>query len=184
MNPRYRAAAAAAVLGLALLVSGPAPAGQILRPEGQGGSEILVIERVIRMTLDLPVEPEVAFDAWTDANRLVEWLPHWAEMTVDVGATYSFGWDGYEGVWTGTYLEVERPERLVFTWEPPEGVFPSGTRETVVTVAFEESDEGRTSMTLEHSGFGEVAELESQLQAWRGYMFALRAYLLRSAGGQ
>jgi len=62
---------------------------------------------------------------------------------------------------------------------PPEGVFPSGSYETVVTLTFEEVEEGRTSLVLEHSGFRDPSELESQLQAWRGYMFALRAHLLR-----
>jgi uncharacterized protein YndB with AHSA1/START domain len=127
------------------------------------------------------VDPETAFDAWTEAADLVEWLPHWAEMQVAEGEGFSMGWDGYDGVWTGTYLEVQRPERLVFTWVVPEGVFPSGSYETVVALTFEEVDEGRTSLLLEHSGFQEAGELESQLQAWRGYMFALRAHLLRPA---
>ena len=129
-----------------------------------------------------PTPPDitpVAFDAWTVSTNLVEWLPHWVEMQVAEGQKFSMGWDGYEGVWTGTYLEVDRPERLVFTWVAPEGVFPSGSYETIVTLTFEEVEEGRTSLLLEHSGFREPAEFESQLQAWRGYMFALRAHLLR-----
>lgn len=154
---------------------------QILRPQGDGADDILTMQRVIRLELALPVDPATAYDAWTVAMNLVEWLPHWAEMRVDVGEPYSMGWDGYEGVWTGRYIEVERPERLVFTWIPPEGVFPSGSYETVVTLTFEEVEEGRTMMVLEHSGFEEASELEAQLQAWRGYMFALRAYLLRAA---
>ena len=170
-----------ALLGLfaAILVPGTASA-QILRPEGDGGAEILVADRVARLVLALPVSPEVAYDAWTDVYALVEWLPHWAEMTVTEGEGFEFGWDGYEGVWSGTYLEVQRPERLVFTWVPPVGVFPSGSYETVVELTFEEAEDGRTSLVLEHRGFHDAAELEAQLQAWRGYMFALRAHLLRA----
>lgn len=179
MNPLLRISLLLVAAGLSIPVAGPA--AQILRPQGDANAEILETERVIRMRLALPVDREVAFDAWTVSTNLVEWLPHWVEMQVAEGEGFSMGWDGYEGVWTGTYLEVDRPERLVFTWVAPEGVFPSGSYETVVTLIFEEVGEGRTSLLLEHSGFHESGELEAQLQAWRGYMFALRAHLLRPA---
>lgn len=155
---------------------------QILRP-GQERSEdisILRTERVARLTLRLPVEREAAYDAWIDANRLVEWFPHWAEMTVTEGGSYEIGWEGYDGVWQGTYLVVQRPERLSFTWLPPASVFPSGAYETTVDLLFEEGEDGGTILTLEHTGFEGAAELEAQLQAWRAYLFALRAYLLQA----
>jgi len=177
MNPLLRISLSLVIAGLSIPVAGLT--AQILRPTGDANDEILEIERVVRMRLALPVDREIAFDAWTVSTDLVEWLPHWVEMQVAEGEGFSMGWDGYEGVWTGIYLEVARPERLVFTWVPPEGVFPSGSYETVVTLTFEEVEEGRTSLVLEHSGFREPGELESQLQAWRGYMFALRAHLLR-----
>jgi len=177
MNPLLRISLLLSVAGLLVPVAGPA--AQILRPEGDQDAQILGIERVVRLRLALPVDRETAFDAWTVSTSLVEWLPHWVEMQVAEGEGFSMGWDGYEGVWTGTYLEVDRPERLVFTWVAPPGVFPSGSYETVVTLTFEEVEEGRTSLLLEHSGFRQPGELESQLQAWRGYMFALRAHLLR-----
>ena len=177
MNPLLRIFLMLVVAGLS--IPGAGLAAQILRPEGAANAEILELERVVRMRLALPVDRETAFDAWTVSTELVEWLPHWVEMQVAEGEGFSMGWDGYEGVWMGTYLEVERPERLVFTWVAPEGVFTSGSYETVVTLTFEEVEEGRTSLLLEHSGFLDPSELESQLQAWRGYMFALRAHLLR-----
>jgi uncharacterized protein YndB with AHSA1/START domain len=154
--------------------------GQILRPQQDGqAATILTADRLIRLVLQLPVSPEVAFDAWTDANQLVEWLSHWAEMTVTPEGTFEIGWEGYEGVWSGRYQTVERAQRLVFTWLPPESVFPSGAYETLVTLSFEIRDGGGTTMTLEHSGFEGAPELEAQLQAWRGYLFALRAFLLQ-----
>jgi len=178
MNPLLRTSLLLVIVGVSMPVAGLV--AQILRPEGDANAQILEIERVVRMRLALPVDRETAFDAWTVSTELVEWLPHWVEMQVAEGAGFSMGWDGYEGVWTGTYLEVDRPQRLVFTWLAPDGVFPSGAYETVVALTFEEVEEGRTSLLLEHSGFREPGELESQLQAWRGYMFALRAHLLRS----
>lgn len=182
-----RRALVAAIVGLVVVAPAPvagARATQILRPQGQAPAEILQTDRVARLVLALPVGPDAAFDAWTDANQLVEWLSHWAEMTVSEDEEFRLGWEGYEGVWQGRYLEVDRPDRLVFTWMPPEEVFPAGAYESIVTLSFEEVEEGRTTMTLEHSGFRDTPELEAQLQVWRGYLFALRAFLLQPPPAQ
>lgn len=180
-DPRLLVAIAMVVL-LLPLSGGSARAGQggsqILRPLDEASS-ILEAERVARLTVLLPVDAQTAFDAWTDATRMVEWLSHWAEMTVDVGAGFQIGWEGYEGIWQGQYLEIQRPRLLKFTWLPPAEVFPAGAYETIVTLTFEPADQGGTRMTLEHTGFRAGPELDAQLQAWRGYLFALRAYLLQ-----
>ena len=90
-------------------------------------------ELVVRLTMELPVAPEQFFDAWTTAEQLVEWFPSWAEMTVTEGGEYRFGWEGWDDQWTGTYVAVDRPNRIVFTWHPPAAVFPQGAYETIVT---------------------------------------------------
>lgn len=168
------------VAGSTAALQGGSPGAQILRPRAEGEAvSIMTTDRVARLVLQLPVSPEVAFDAWTDAEQLVEWLSHWAEMTVTPDGTFEIGWEGYDGVWSGRYVAVERPVRLVMTWLPPESVFPAGAYETLVTLTFEAREEGGTVMTLEHSGFEGAAEMEAQLQAWRGYLFALRAFLLQ-----
>ncbi|MFW6198267.1 MAG: SRPBCC family protein [Acidobacteriota bacterium] len=175
---RVALALAVCLIAPGAVVAGGAQADQILRPQA-AVTEILRVDRVIRLELELPVEPEVAYDAWTDASQLVEWLPHWAEMTVAEDSGFEMGWEGYDGVWTGTYLEVDRPEALAFTWLPPESVFPAGSYETEVRIRFEPREEGGTLLLLEHSGFRDTPEMEAQLQAWRPYLFALRAFLLQ-----
>jgi uncharacterized protein YndB with AHSA1/START domain len=151
--------------------------------ESQGRAYVEV-ERLIRLSMSLPVEPERVFDAWTNAPQLVEWFPHWAEITVTEGGSYRMGWDGIDAVWEGTYLEVERPEVLVFTWNPPAEYFPGGAYPTTVRLTFEQVDDG-TEMVLEHSGFRGTAEMETTLETWRAYLYNLRALLLQQApGGQ
>ncbi len=135
-------------------------------------------ELLVRLTMELPVEPEVMFDAWTTADQLVQWFPGAAEMTVTEGGEYRFGWDGWEEEWVGTYIEVDRPERLVFTWQPPATVFPAGAYETTVTLSFEDLD-GATRMTLETTVLQGGPEMESHKEAWSGYLYNLRAYLLQ-----
>jgi uncharacterized protein YndB with AHSA1/START domain len=141
-------------------------------------SAFVEAELLVRLTMELPVEIEVMFDAWTTADQLVEWFPSWAEMTVTEGGEYRFGWDGWEEEWVGNYIEVDRPEKLVFSWLPPVAVFPDGAYETTVMLSFEDLD-GATQMTLEHSGFQGGPEMESHKEAWSGYLYNLRAYLLQ-----
>ena len=135
-------------------------------------------ELLVRLTMELPVEIEVMFDAWTTAAQFVQWFPGWAEMTVTDGGEYRFGWDGWEEEWAGNYIEVDRPTKLVFTWLPPVAVFPIGAYETTVTLCFEDL-QGTTRMTLELSGFRAGPEMESHKEAWSGYLYNLRAYLLQ-----
>ena len=141
-------------------------------------SAFVEAELLVRLTMELPVEIEVMFDAWTTADQFVQWFPGWAEMTVTEGGEYRLGWDGWEEEWLGNYIEVDRPTKLVFTWLPPVAVLPIGAYETTVTLSFEDL-QGTTRMTLEHSGFQAGPEMESHKEAWSGYLYNLRAYLLQ-----
>ena len=93
------------------------------------------------------------------------------------------GWEGYEGAWEGIYLEVDRPSTLAFTWRAPASAGPIAAQETIVRLTFEETDDERTVMVLEHSGFADEAAMEAQLQSWRPHLFALRAFLLQPPAG-
>ena len=136
-------------------------------------------ELLVRLSMEVPVEPAELYDAWTVADQLVQWFPSIAEMTVTEGGEYRFGWDGYDEQWVGVYVEIDRPARLSFTWQPPEAVFPEGAYQTMVTLTFEEVDDGITRLVLEHTGFQGAAEMESHLEAWRAYLYNLRAFLLQ-----
>ena len=132
----------------------------------------------VELSMELPVPIEEVWDAWTTAGQLVQWFPGAAQMEVTEGGEYLFGWDGWDGEWRGTYLEVDRPNRLVFTWQPPASAFPEGSYETTVTLTFEDLD-GMTKFTLEHGGFQAGADAESHLNSWRSYLYNLRVFLLQ-----
>jgi uncharacterized protein YndB with AHSA1/START domain len=182
--PRYLVGGVIVLLMITSMAEQAAPAlGQ--QEEGESQRRAFVeAERLIRLSMELPVEPEQVFDAWTNAPQLVEWFPHWAEITVTEGGSYRMGWDGIEAVWEGTYMEVERPAVLVFTWNPPAEYFPHGAYPTTVRLTFEQVDDV-TEMVLEHSGFRGTPEMETTLETWRAYLYNLRAMLLQSTpGGQ
>jgi uncharacterized protein YndB with AHSA1/START domain len=109
------------------------------------------------------------FDAWTKPELLKRW---WApkargvtlfecESDLRVGGAYryAFGRDPSDPeVFTGRYIEIDRPVRLVLTQ-----VYERmrGAGEAVVTVSFEEID-GATRLTL-HQRFPNKAALDGAI---------------------
>ena len=110
-------------------------------------------ELVVTRTFEAPAH--IVFDAWTKPELLRRW---WApksfnaslfeyEQDVRVGGAYrfAFGRDPKNPeVFTGRYLEVDPPSRLVLTQLYERMPYVG---DVVVTAAFEES-QGRTHLTL------------------------------------
>lgn len=81
---------------------------------------------------------ERVFRAWTEREALLEWFrPEGmrviiSKLEVQVGGSFCFDLaDGSDSL-VGTYLEIVRPEKLVFTWSSA----ATHNQETVVTVEF------------------------------------------------
>ncbi|MEN8145000.1 MAG: SRPBCC domain-containing protein [Gemmatimonadota bacterium] len=97
--------------------------------------------------------PEEVFDAWLDLDLLRDWFcggkAHVRLVEVDpqVGGAYRIVMSDGEREWdhSGTYLELDRPRRLVFTWHTPSTNF----KETLVTVTLEGDGDG-TRLRLRH----------------------------------
>jgi uncharacterized protein YndB with AHSA1/START domain len=112
-------------------------------------------DRELTVTRTFNAPAHIVFDAWTKPELLKRW---WApksfgvslfecEQDLRVGGAYryAFGRDPKNPeVFTGRYLEVNPPSRLVLT-QVYERMPDAG--EAVVTAAFEES-EGQTRLTL------------------------------------
>ena len=124
----------------------------------EAGAPFLRISRRIR------APRERIFAAWTNPEEIPRWFgapgndfPS-VEVDLRVGGSYRFvmeGEGGFELSLTGTYLEVEAPDRLVYSFNWDRDLpFPGGERtlETRVTVEF--LDRGReTEIVLTHEGF-------------------------------
>jgi uncharacterized protein YndB with AHSA1/START domain len=93
---------------------------------------------VVRRTIAASAED--IFDAWLDPVALAEWMrPGTIRSTVAtveprVGGRYEIMMQGESGAipHSGMYRVIDRPKRLVFTWQSPH----SGPNETLVTVDF------------------------------------------------
>jgi uncharacterized protein YndB with AHSA1/START domain len=137
-------------------------------------------ERTFTLTVrrTFPAERERVFRAWTEREAIARWfrLADRAiivrEMDVRVGGKYRFDVvDGGMSV-TGTYLEVVRPEKLVFTWSAS----ATAHRETVVTIAFSARG-GTTQITLTHEGFTSEAMRLLHRDGWQRQLDAIAAAL-------
>jgi uncharacterized protein YndB with AHSA1/START domain len=131
---------------------------------------------VLTHSFDAPRER--VFDTWLDPKTIGAWIGPRSvkavaeEMTPKVGGRYRIhmkGADGSDGPKVaGTYREIVRPERLVFTWAW-ETAHPHGqaNHETLVTLTFKERG-GKTEMTLRHDRFESKEARDSHNQGWNG----------------
>ncbi len=143
-----------------------------------------------RVSHRFSASPERVFDAWLDANRVREWmaLPFSAlggrpvdvrrvEIDARVGGRFTFSdmREAGEAAHWGTYLEIDRPRRLVFTW------FTSTEDEqennSVVTLTIEPDGDGCVA-TIVHRMDARWAEYLSQAeQGWSGMLSQIAAMM-------
>lgn len=139
-------------------------------------------ETSLSITRVFPATPERVFDAWTQPEHLRHWsCPEGysvAEVTGEcrVGGTYRIQMrppEG-EGVHTaiGAYREVDRPRRVVYTWDWEE----ESMGETLVTVEFSAVD-GGTQVRLTHELFPAPEVTEDHKNGWMSCLDNLDRYL-------
>lgn len=121
-------------------------------------------DRQILITRLLSAPKTLVWDAWTKPEHLVHWYGPDGfsltskEMEVTPGGTWHFilhGPNGRNYPNRITFLEVEKPDRLVYKHSGDEDTEPVNFH---VTVTFEEED-GKTKLTM-CSTFESAAELE------------------------
>jgi uncharacterized protein YndB with AHSA1/START domain len=127
----------------------------------------------LRATRRFAAPRERVFDAWTTPEALKRWWcpPGWEPERIDVdlraGGAYYFGMRALDGGSAvsihGRFLEVRRPERLVYTWRW-HGAF-EGMPETRVTVEFLSID-GGTDVVLVQENFPNVALWQRHRSGW------------------
>lgn len=114
--------------------------------------------------------PEELFEAWLDPEKVRSWFPiairsmgaagdvRRVEIDPRVGGKFFFSdlRGDVEARHWGTYLELERPHKIVFTWIVDES---------------EEADPSRVTLTLTPDGTGTLAQIVHQMDAaWAEYI--------------
>jgi uncharacterized protein YndB with AHSA1/START domain len=106
--------------------------------------------RMIEKEIFIRATPERVFRALTEKAELERWFVKEATIDLRVGGALRLFWDP-ESV-EGTFLDVDPPRRVVFTWDERPAV--AG----ITTSAFTLTAEGDgTRLHLVHSGFGSGA---------------------------
>ena len=141
----------------------------------------------ITVTHRFDVPAERVFDSWLDAALIGRWMfgptvreERIVRLSLDpkVGGRFSFVVDrqGQQVDHVGEYLEVDRPNRLVFTW----GIAGESTSRVALTFA---GDITGCHLTLAHELAPEWADLADRTEAgWRFMMGTLDRELHPSDG--
>ena len=117
------------------------------------------------------------WDEWTTPESFADWFGgadanvplESVEMDVRPGGAWRlimFADPGPREIhWHGEYLEVEEPERLVFSLSDEAG----GERYEVVTVVLTDLDHGRTEMRFQQQGQLPPETYEAAKEGWSGF---------------
>ena len=137
----------------------------------------LIVRQKIR------AKAERLFTAWTTPEQLkLWWGPEGvkcteAEVELRKGGRYRIANQFADGkmVWiSGTFEEIERPRKLVYSW----GIEPESGEAERVTVQFQESGE-YTEVTVTHERIASEAVREMHEQGWLGCLGGLARYAER-----
>jgi uncharacterized protein YndB with AHSA1/START domain len=131
----------------------------------------MIGDRTLRIERTYRAPAEAVFDAWTSEEVLRRWWhtergyeTSQAEVDLRVGgavrvvmrdpekdAEYGGG---------GLYTEIDRPNRLAFTW-----LWDEETRRTLIEIDFEETD-GVTTVRFTHSGLWDEEAVRGHEDGW------------------
>ena len=136
-------------------------------------------ERILGISLtrvfDAPRER--VWREWTEPAAFADWFGgptaevplETVSMDVRVGGKWSLTMYAEPGRreirWRGEYLEVEEPERLVFTVSDQ----PGDERYELVTVVFIDLGDGRTEIRFEQRGYLSPEHYEYTKSGWSGF---------------
>lgn len=147
----------------------------------------LIVRRILNAT------PERAFEAWTSAEHIQQWMrPEpgmvipLASMDLRVGGKFRIQMkmpDGEFFTAVGVFKEVKAPTRLVYTWDwEKDG---SGTefgevegKPSLVTVEFLKTG-NQTEIVLTHSRLATVETRDSHARGWGRIVESLAKFLER-----
>jgi uncharacterized protein YndB with AHSA1/START domain len=140
-------------------------------------------DTTLRLTRTFDQSPERVFSAWTTPTEMKQWCaPEGvdvlvAEADLKVGGKYHIRMRNPEGTVfnaVGTYREIDRPHKLVYTWRWEEKENDVG--ETLVTVEFKAEGKG-TKLILLHELFPNAEAREGHNQGWTSCLNRLATLL-------
>jgi uncharacterized protein YndB with AHSA1/START domain len=126
--------------------------------------------RVVQVRRRVRAGAEEIFDLWTKPDLMARWMSPFAgevhcKASSDLrpGGAFSLFMSSEESSRevTGTYVEVDRPRKLVFTWIGP----LTNHVNTLVTIELTPHDD-ETDLVLTHEGLPTTAICEGHTKGW------------------
>lgn len=147
-------------------------------------------DKTLRLVRIFNAPRERVFDAFTVPDQFKQWMcpptVHVDECELDVRPGGAWRVRGHKPsgkfASSGRYVEVKRPERLVFTWAHHATDDPASSRghETTVHIEFR-SLGAKTELTLIHGPFADTPSFQDHNRGWDGSFDKLEAFLGRAA---
>lgn len=128
---------------------------------------------VVKVRREIAAPAAELFDAWLDAGQLADWMrpgdTRASDVTLDprVGGAFEIVMHTPQGAvpHTGVYQAIERPRRLVFTWNSPY----AGDHGSLVTVEFIPKGAG-TEIVLTHERLPSADMAKAHEGGWSGIL--------------
>jgi uncharacterized protein YndB with AHSA1/START domain len=132
---------------------------------------------VLEVSVQVAADPETVFGYFTDPARYTRWMGTDATLNPVPGGSYRvFMRDGVETI--GKFVEVDRPNRLVFTWGwTRDAEVPPGSSRVEVTF---HAEAGGTRVVLRHHDLPTEQQRANHTMGWQMYLSRLVTLL---AGG-
>jgi uncharacterized protein YndB with AHSA1/START domain len=121
----------------------------------------------VEVEVRIDASPETVFDFFTDPDKMVQWMGRSHELDPRPGGVFRCDINGRD-IASGSYVEVDRPRRVVFTWgwESEESATRPGT--STVEVSLDEAGEG-TLVRLVHRGLATEESRTQHRHGWEHY---------------
>jgi uncharacterized protein YndB with AHSA1/START domain len=140
--------------------------------------EIKMTDLTVNVEKILQAPIEKVFDAWLNPELLAQFMMPMPDMpNCDVVNDAKEGGDftivmhvgDSDLPHTGKYLEIKRPDKLVFTW-----ISHCSVDNSIVTLNFKEVDENKTHISLSHVRFLDEQTRTDHEGGWMGILNKLK----------
>ena len=116
---------------------------------------------MINASVRIGAPPEVVFPYFTDSRLMVRWIGDQVDLDAQPGGRFALDFSGVSA--RGSFVEVEPPHRVVFTWGiPDDPEMPAGSSTVEILLV---ADGGDTIVHLTHRDLPEDRE-PSHLEGW------------------
>jgi uncharacterized protein YndB with AHSA1/START domain len=142
-----------------------------------GTSQTQAIERELR----IDASPETVFEFFTDPEKIVRWKGRAATLDPRPGGVYRVELNA-EAIVIGEFLEVDPPNRVVFTWgwDGDFAATPPGSSTVEITLTPEGDG---TLVHLVHSGLPNADSVEQHAHGWDMYLGRLEIAVIGGDAG-